>query len=56
MLAGKTLTDFTNLFSPNNFKKNGDITLNYLIMLKNNWMQFSWNTYYISKLKWSAAI
>ena len=21
MLAGKTLTDFTNLFSPNNFKK-----------------------------------
>ena len=28
MLAGKTLTDFTNLFSPNNFKKN-DIILNY---------------------------
>ena len=25
MLAGKTLTDFTNLFSPNNFKKNDDI-------------------------------
>ena len=22
MLSGKTLTDFTNLFSPNNFKKN----------------------------------
>ena len=23
-LAAKTLTDFTNLFSPNNFKKNDD--------------------------------
>ena len=30
MLAGKTITDFTNLFSPNNFKRNDDITLNYL--------------------------
>ena len=29
MLAGKTLTGFTNLFSPNNFKKNDDIILNY---------------------------
>ena len=29
MLKGKTLTEFTNLFSPNNFKKNDDITLNY---------------------------
>ena len=27
MLAGKTLTEFTNLFSPNNFKKN-----NYIIV------------------------
>ena len=31
MLAGKTLTEFTNLFSPNNFKKNDDIILNYFI-------------------------
>ena len=31
MLAGKTLTDFTNLFSSNNFKKNHDIILNYFI-------------------------
>ena len=31
MLAGKTLTDFTNLFSPNNFKKNDDIILNYFM-------------------------
>ena len=29
ILEGKTLTDFTNLFSPNNFKKNDDIILNY---------------------------
>ena len=28
MLAGKTLTEFMNLFSPNNFKKNYDIILN----------------------------
>ena len=29
MFKGKTLTDFTNLFSPNNFKKNDDIILSY---------------------------
>ena len=31
MLAGKTLTEYTNLFSPNNFKKDDDIILNYFI-------------------------
>ena len=31
MLAGKTLTDFTNLFSPNNFNKNDDIIFNYFM-------------------------
>ena len=31
MLAGKTLTEHTNLFSPNNFKKNDDIILNYFM-------------------------
>ena len=31
MLAGKTLTEFTNLFSPNNFEKNDDIILKYFI-------------------------
>ena len=41
MLEGKSLTDFTNLFSINNSKKNDDITLNYL---KNDWMQFIWST------------
>ena len=29
MLAGTKLTDFTNLFSPYDFKKNDDITLSY---------------------------
>ena len=27
----KSLTDYTNLFSPNNFKKNDDIILNYYL-------------------------
>ena len=31
MLAGKTLAEYTNLFSPNNFKKNDDIILNYFM-------------------------
>ena len=31
MLAEKTLTEFKNLFSPNNFKKNDDIILNYFM-------------------------
>ena len=29
MLAGKKLIDYTNLFSPNNFKKNNNIILSY---------------------------
>ena len=29
MLAGKELTDFTSLFSPHDFEKNGDIIPNY---------------------------
>ena len=28
-LAGKELTDYTSLFSPHDFKKNGDIILSY---------------------------
>ena len=31
MLKGKTLTEYTNLFSPNNFKNNYDIILNYFM-------------------------
>ena len=31
MLAGKTLTKYTNLLSPNNFKKNDDIILSYFM-------------------------
>ena len=30
VLKGKNLTDFTNLFSPNDFKKNDDIILKWL--------------------------
>ena len=29
MLKGKTLTEYANVFSPNNFYKNDDIILNY---------------------------
>ena len=32
ILAGKTLTDFTNLFLLNNFKKNDDTVLNYCMV------------------------
>ena len=31
MLAGKTLTEFTNLFSANDLNKNDDIVLNYFM-------------------------
>ena len=31
MFNGNSLTDFTNLFSPNDFKKNDDIILNFII-------------------------
>ena len=31
MLRGNNLTDFTNLFSPNNFIKIDDVILNYFV-------------------------
>ena len=31
MFKGKSLTDYTNLFSPNNFERNDDIILNYFM-------------------------
>ena len=31
MFKGKTLTEYTNLFSPNDFKNNGNVILNYFI-------------------------
>ena len=31
MFKGKRLTDYTNLFSPNKFKKNDDMILNYFL-------------------------
>ena len=54
MHAGNTLTEFTNLFSPNNFKRNDDIILNYFMAnVWNGWVQ------YVSKsmrnsIKWTA--
>ena len=38
MLVGKTLTEYTNLFSLNNFKKNDDIILNYFVSNISNWV------------------
>ena len=38
MLAGKTLTEYTNLFSPNNFEKNDDIILNYFMSNIQRWI------------------
>ena len=32
MLAGKTLTDFTSLFSPYDFDENGNIILNFFMI------------------------
>ena len=31
MFMGRSLTDYTNLFSPNNFKKKDGIILNYFL-------------------------
>ena len=31
MFRGNSLTDYANLFSPNNFLKNDDIILNYFV-------------------------
>ena len=31
MFKGNSLTDFTNLFSPNDFRKNNDIILDYFL-------------------------
>ena len=42
MLKGKNLTEYTNLFPPNNFKKNDDIILNFFmgkfLKKKKKWM------------------
>ena len=34
MFKGKSLTDYTNIFLPNNFKMNDDIILNYFMSNK----------------------
>ena len=39
MFKGKSLTDYTNPFSPNNFKKNDDIILNYFPKKTLKWLK-----------------
>ena len=41
MLAGKKVTDYTNLFSPYNFKKNDNIILSYFNMNEINKLNLS---------------
>ena len=38
MFNDNGLTDFTNLFSPNDFKKKDDIVLNYLLTNFQKWL------------------
>ena len=38
MLKGKTLSEYANLFSPNDFKKNDNIILNYFVSNIQKWM------------------
>ena len=61
MLAGKTLLDYTNLFSPNDYKKNDKIIYKYFknrygriskswVSIKKNWwnkiLSFRWNKWF----------
>ena len=39
MFKGKSLTDYTNLFSPNNFKKNDEIILNHFLNKLLKWLK-----------------
>ena len=42
MLAGKKITDYTNLFSPHDLKKSDNIILSYF---QSEWMQFARNNW-----------
>ena len=61
MLAGKSLLDYTNLFSPNDYKKNDKIIYKYFknrygriskswVSIKKNWwnkiLSFRWNKWF----------
>ena len=46
MLKGNNLTAFTNIFSPNNFKKNDDIILNYFLNKLNDLLEVIKPLYY----------
>ena len=43
MLANKKMTDFTSLFSPNDFEKNDDIILSYFKDEWNWWNKLAWS-------------
>ena len=46
MLKGKTFIEFTNLFSPDNFKKNGDIVLkDFMKNVQNNILKYKMESY-----------
>ena len=51
VLAGKTLRDFTNLFAPNNFKKNDDIIFMYFMTNAQKMVECNSHETYLSKLK-----
>ena len=57
MFNGNSLADSTNLFSPNNFKKNDNIILMILMMSFNDQHQFRLNEineikyYFVAKIK-----
>ena len=38
MFKGNSLTDFTNIFSTDNFKKNDEIILNYFLTNLQKWL------------------
>ena len=49
IFAGKTLINFTSLFSLDDFEKNDNVVLSYL---KNKYRQFYWSSQYICS-EWS---
>ena len=50
MFNSNSLTDFTNLFSPNNFKENDDIILNYFLTNLKSLDSIQWNSVETSNL------
>ena len=53
MLAGKNLIDYTNLFSPYDFKKNDDIILSYFKNDRSTYDIFKFKDSDTIKIKWN---